>query len=193
MGLNGAAGGGEAGEPAPFGDTGPIGEGGDVEGLEITGFVWPEIEPTEQTEFFNLMARLLMPRVYEIGFIAREVEYCRAVATVPLKGNVNHDGVVLPSVVFALAESTCTAVAIGTFDVARFRPIVKGVSITFVRAARSPLRAEVILGGRAAELADTVVHSVGKADFDLGGRVFDDAGQLVAKIVGRYQIRAHGG
>ncbi|AEV73056.1 uncharacterized protein, possibly involved in aromatic compounds catabolism [Mycolicibacterium rhodesiae NBB3] len=133
-----------------------------------------------------------IPAADKLGVKAVEARRGFAAATVPLKGNGNHFGVVYAGVEFTVAEILGGIIAIASFDAAKYYPLVKKLDIEFTAAARSDLRAEASLDEDELRRIETEAAEKGKADFVLDAVVRDEAGQTVAVTHGLYQLRAHG-
>jgi acyl-coenzyme A thioesterase PaaI-like protein len=133
-----------------------------------------------------------IPAADKLGVKAVEARRGFAAATVPLKGNGNHFGVVYAGVEFTVAEILGGIIAIASFDAAKYYPLVKKLDIEFTAAARSDLRAEASLDEDELRRIETEAAEKGKADFMLDAVVRDEAGQTVAVTHGLYQLRAHG-
>lgn len=132
-----------------------------------------------------------IPAAHKLGIKAVEARRGYAAATVPLKGNGNHFGVVYAGVEFTVAEILGGIIAIASFDAATYYPLVKKLDIEFT-AARSDLRAEATLDEDELRRVEDEAAENGKADFMLDAVVRDEAGQTVALTRGLYQLRAHG-
>lgn len=115
-----------------------------------------------------------------------------AAASVPLEGNGNHFGVVYAGVQFTAAELLGGAIALASFDAAKYFPLVKRVDVEFVGMARTNLRAEASLTDAELDRIAAEAAERGKADFTLDAEIKDEAGQPVAVTQGLYQLRAHG-
>ena len=110
----------------------------------------------------------------------------------PIDGNGNHFGVVYAGVQFTVAEMLGGVIALATFDVAKYYPLVKNVDITFTGMARTDLTAATTLDEDEIVRVAAEAAEKGKADFVLDAVVEDEAGQTVSITHGLYQLRAHG-
>ncbi len=133
-----------------------------------------------------------IPPVHKMGVRVVEARRGHAVASVPLKGNGNHFGVIYAGVQFTVAEMLGGVIALATFDAAKYYPLVKSVDITFTGMARSDLLAQASLDDGEIARIETEVTNKGKADFILDAVVKDEAGQTVSVTRGLYQLRGHG-
>ncbi|MBL1078227.1 YiiD C-terminal domain-containing protein [Nocardia sp. 2] len=133
-----------------------------------------------------------IPIAHKMGVEAVEVRRGFASAKVPAEGNGNHFGVIYAGVLFTVAEILGGAIAIASFDTAKYYPLVKDLHIFFRKPGKTDVVAEAELSedeiARIAEEADLK----GKSDFTLKAVVKDANGVVVAETEGLYQLRAHG-
>jgi acyl-coenzyme A thioesterase PaaI-like protein len=133
-----------------------------------------------------------IPPVHRMGVRVVEARRGHAVASVPLEGNGNHFGVIYAGVQFTVAEMLGGVIALATFDVAKYYPLVKQVDITFTGMARTDLLAQASLDEGEIARVEAEAAENGKADFNLDAVVKDEAGHTVSVTRGLYQLRAHG-
>ena len=108
---------------------------------------------------------------------------------VPLKGNENHIGTMYAGALFTLAEIPPGALVYATFDAERYYPVIKEMSIRFVKPVHSDAVFEVSMSDE--EIADIRrrADADGKADMEVNGVVKDESGAPVAETTGHYQLR----
>ncbi|OBB03674.1 thioesterase [Mycobacteriaceae bacterium 1482268.1] len=140
----------------------------------------------------NAAMEQTIPPAHKMGIKVVEAGRGHGVASVPIKGNGNHFGVVYAGVQFTVAEMLGGVIALATFDPAKYYPLVKNVDIKFTGMARSDLRAEADLGEDDIARIEAEAAEKGKADFVLDAVVSDEGGQTVSVTHGLYQLRAHG-
>lgn len=93
---------------------------------------------------------------------------------------------------FTVAEVLGGALVLATFDVARYYPVVKELTLRFRRPARSDVSARAALPVDLVASLTAEADNAGKAEFILDVDLLDAAGQIVATSHGTYQIRRHG-
>lgn len=142
-------------------------------------------------EMMNGAMQHTIPIAHQMGVQVVEAGHGHAVATVPVEGNGNHFGVVYAGVQFTVAEILGGVIALGTFDTAKYFPLVKNIDISFVAMAKSQLRAEARLDEETIARVEAEAAERGKADFTVEAVVTDADGQTVATTRGLYQLRAH--
>ncbi len=111
--------------------------------------------------------------------------------TAPLKGNENHIGTMYAGAMFSLAELPGGAICWSSFNMDRFYPIVKEMTISFRRPAKTDLTVEIVIQEKTIrEIEDNAMIN-GKADFILEGKIKDASGETVACSKGFYQLRSN--
>jgi len=123
---------------------------------------------------------------------ALELEPRRVKLMAPLKGNENHIGTMYAGALFTLAEFPVGALYLTTFDVSTCYPIVKEVTIRFLRPAKSDVTIELTMSEEEIRRVQAEVDEKGKSDFVLEGEIKDEAGEVVARSKALYQLRSFG-
>ncbi|HMK33600.1 MAG TPA: YiiD C-terminal domain-containing protein [Desulfomonilaceae bacterium] len=134
----------------------------------------------------------------KVAFVRRmklkavELKPCHVKLSAPLQDNENHIGTMYAGALFTLAEIPGGALFLTTFDSSRYYPIVKEMTMTFLRPARTDVTIENDISEEEYRRIQHELTSNGKAEFVLLGRVMDEKGEVVASSRGTYQIRAIG-
>ena len=128
--------------------------------------------------------------VERMGMKVLVLEPRRVKLSVPLRGNENHIGSMYAGALFTIAEIPGGALFLTTFDISRFYPVVKEMTIRFVKPAKTDVTIEMIMPVSEAERIKTEAEKNGKAGFVLEGEVKDANGEIVTVSRGIYQIRA---
>ncbi len=110
----------------------------------------------------------------------------------PFAGNVNHVEMMYAGALFTLAELPGGALFATTFDVQRFYPIVKDMSIRFRRPATTDVTVEVRLDEEEAAEIQARADRDGKADYEWECELRDESGEVVAVTRNLYQLRRIG-
>jgi len=111
----------------------------------------------------------------------------------PLKGNENHIGIMYAGALFTLAEVPGGALFATSFDVTKYYPIVKELSIRFRRPATTDVTIAMTMSQEEIARIQAEADERGKADYILEGEIKDASGEVVALSKGIYQIRAVAG
>jgi len=133
-----------------------------------------------------------IPFVQRMGLKAVELRPRHVKLTAPLSGNVNHIGTMYAGALFTLAEMPGGALFATTFDPARYYPIVKEMTIRFVKTAKTDVTIELSLTEEEVARISAEADEKGKADYVLEGEIKDADGVVVAVSRGLYQMRARG-
>lgn len=123
------------------------------------------------------------------GIRLLEVGPRHAKLLMPLGGNVNHVGMMYAGSLFTIGEIPGGILHIASFDVNRFFPIVKEVTIRFRRPAKTDVTLEVDLDADTVDRIQAEAAETGKADFSLDMEIKDADGEVVALVSGTWQIR----
>jgi acyl-coenzyme A thioesterase PaaI-like protein len=130
--------------------------------------------------------------VERIGLKALELKPNYVKLAAPIAGNENHIGGMYAGALFTLAEIPGGALYLTTFDVSRFYPIIKEMTIRFVAPAKTDVTIETHLPEEEAYRIEAEAKENGKADYVLEGEVKDASGVVVTVSKGLYQLRAFG-
>ena len=142
---------------------------------------------TEQTA----MVHAVVPILGKMGLEVLVAEPGRAVARIPTEPNVNHFGVTYAGCLFSVAEMLGGIIG-GFFDVPGAIPIVKRLEIDFTRPAMTAVTASTTLSAGERDRIQSEATESGKSNFELLTEVVDEAGTVVAKTHGFYQLRVMG-
>lgn len=149
---------------------------------------------TEQlADTVNAALQHTIPVAHRMGVHAVEVGQGYAKTRVPFEGNGNHFGVMYAGVLFTVAEILGGALGLGTFDSARFYPLVKDAQITFKRPAGSEVTATAALDEETIAAVAREAEEHGKAEFVYDAELTDAEGTVVATTHNVCQLRKHAG
>lgn len=107
----------------------------------------------------------------------------------PFGPNGNHIGTMYAGAQFTLAELPGGLIALSSFDMSRFFPIVKAMNIEFKRPASGDLITEVRLAEADIQAIEAQARSAGKADYGWLCELKDESGEVVAQSQNLYQLR----
>ena len=148
--------------------------------------------PAATPEMFNSVLAQMIPRAASMGIEVVELRPGYVKSRTPIEGNGNHIGTMYAGVLFTAAELLGGAIALSTFDVTKFYPVIKDMKISYRRPATGDVFAEAEMSDElVAELSEKAAAE-GKAEFEFETRLSDESGELVATTVGTYQLRTHG-
>jgi thioesterase domain-containing protein len=130
-----------------------------------------------------------IPIVAKMGIKVVDFRKNYARLRLPIEGNTNHLGIAYAGSLFTVGELAGGAIYHAAFDTTRFYPIVKQISIRFVRMAVTDVYVEVRLSED--EVAGIVrrAEENDKSDFDLSLEIKDASGVVCSILDGIWQIR----
>ncbi len=154
-----------------------------VDGIKQT------FDATVKPYVMRKMAENMIRFVRRTGFRVRQMVPGYVEAEMPLKGNENHIGTMYAGAMFTLAELPGGLLTLSTFDSKRYYPIVKEMTIRYLKLAKTDLRLEYHLNEVQIAALEAEADEKGKADFELDGELVDRNGEVVATTHGKYQMR----
>jgi len=107
----------------------------------------------------------------------------------PLKGNINHVGMMYAGSLFTIGEVMGGAIFGVSFDMGRYYPLVREVNIRFRRPAMTDITLEVVLSEEKVTAIRAELEEKGKADFTLEFGLTDANGEVVSIVQGVWQGR----
>ena len=110
----------------------------------------------------------------------------------PFQGNESHIGTVYAGALFTLGEVPGGALYLTSFDITKYYPIVKEMTIQYVRPAKTAVTIELAIDEKEVSRIQAETDANGKADFTLEGEIKDENNEVVAKTKAIYQLRAFG-
>lgn len=131
----------------------------------------------------------LIPIIAAMGVEIIEAEANTVAARLPSGPNVNHFGTTYAGSLFTAAEVLGGVFASTSLSVEGGVPLVKRVEIDFLRPAMTDVVARTTLGEDEVARILAEYAERGKSDFELLVEVTDEAGTVVARTRGTYQLR----
>ncbi|RNL64182.1 DUF4442 domain-containing protein [Nocardioides marmoriginsengisoli] len=133
----------------------------------------------------------VIPILGAMGIEVLEATPGSAAARLPSGPNVNHFGVAYAGSLFSVAEMLGGIIG-GFFTVPGAVPLVKRVEIDFTRPATTAVTARTTLSDAEIARVQEEAAANGKSNFELVTEVIDEAGTVVARTRGDYQLRVLG-
>jgi len=143
-------------------------------------------------EKYKIVAQFAETGIEAIKRTGLRVEVLReryARVSMPLNGNVSHLGTMYAGSLFILGEFSGGIIFGAAFDYTKFIPVVKDISIRFIRAAKSDVSMEVSMDAAQVAEIQREAEQNGKADFNLNIELKDKTGETVSRVEGTWQVR----
>lgn len=143
-------------------------------------------------EQLRSMAAKGIPFVANTGIDVEVLEKGYTKMRLPFAPNKNHVGTMYAGALFTLAELPGGAIFMTSFDIQRFYPIVRDMSIRFRRPATGDVWVEVRVSDEFVQKVQAEADANGKADYEWECELKDDSGTVVAISKNVYQLRKIG-
>lgn len=133
----------------------------------------------------------MIPILGAMGLEVLEVSPHSAAARIPAEPNANHFGAMYAGCLFTVAEVLGGLMA-GFMEVPGALPLVKRLEIDFTRPAMTAVTARTTLSEDEFDRVQAEALADGKSNYELVCEVTDEAGTVVARTHGYYQMRVMG-
>ena len=107
----------------------------------------------------------------------------------PKEPNVNHIGTVYAGSLFSLADFAGGVLFYSCFDLKKYYPILKEVTIAFRRPAKTDVTVEASLTHGEIETLKKTTDETGKADRLMDFELKDKTGNVCCTVRGKFQLR----
>ncbi|MCW5830077.1 MAG: YiiD C-terminal domain-containing protein [Deltaproteobacteria bacterium] len=144
----------------------------------------PQISPQ-----FKQMLVKTIPFVERAGMTVEEMEPRRAVGKMPIKLNLNHVQIMYAGSLFTLAEITGGAMLAATFDLSKYRLVVKSFNIEFKKPVKTDALCEIAFPEEEVERIKKILDTEGRSDFTVKGVIRDMNGVEAAFSTAVYNAK----
>jgi len=107
----------------------------------------------------------------------------------PKEQNINHIGTVYAGSLFSLADYAGGVLFFATFDLKKYYPILREVTITFKKPGTTDITCEASMSPAQAEQMKSITDETGKADWVLDLELKDEKGDICSIVHGIFQMR----
>ena len=142
------------------------------------------------SEAVTEIIRRTVPILGEMGIEVVESRPGRAVALLPFGPNRNHVGTTYAGSLFSVAEVLGGILALSSFTLEGYAPVVKSLSINYLRPALGDVHATVEMTEEEIARVLSEAAADGKSNYEIAATVTDANGVIVATTVGQYQLRS---
>jgi acyl-coenzyme A thioesterase PaaI-like protein len=144
-----------------------------------------ELTPPSATAFVHHA----VPAIGRLGVVVVAIEPGAVLLRVPIEGNTNHMGTMYAGALFAVAELPGGLVPLSVLDPARYTPIVTGMELQFLAAARSDVTLAARMDPAELRALAEQADAEGQARFTLDLHGEDADGRPVIASTGHYLLR----
>lgn len=130
-----------------------------------------------------------IPFLQRMGLEVVAIDHGYVKLTVPADINGNHVGTMYAGALFSIAEVPGGLLGLLIFDPVRFFPVIKSMSVEYLRPATTDVTVEARITDDEAQRILAEAEAGGKADFGLDLEVTDTEGTVVMRSRGLYQLR----
>lgn len=107
----------------------------------------------------------------------------------PKEPNINHIGTVYAGSLFSLADFAAGVLFYSAFDIRKYYPVLKELTITFKRPVTTDVTVETLLTPEQAEGIKKIADETGKADWTLNLEAKDEKGNVCCIAHANLQMR----
>jgi len=107
----------------------------------------------------------------------------------PKEPNVNHIGTVYAGSLFSLADYAGGVLFFSAFDIRKYYPLLRDVTITFKRPATTDITVETSMNTEQVEDIKRTADETGKADWALDLELKDEQGNVCCIAHANFQMR----
>lgn len=144
------------------------------------------------SEELTTVVRQTVPILGAMGIEVLESGAGRAVALLPFEPNRNHVGTAYAGSLFSVAEVLGGILALSSFPLEGYAPVIRSMSIDYLKPALGDVRARAEMTATEVERVIAEAAATGKSNYELIVEVVDGSDVTVAKTVGQYQLRRFG-
>ena len=148
-----------------------------------------QLTPQSATDFVHRA----VPAIGRLGVVVDAIAPGTVVLRVPIEGNANHMGTMYAGALFALVELPGGLIPLAVLDPGRYTPIVTGIEVQFVAAARTDVTLSAQMDPDELRALAGRVDLDGQAHFTLDLHGEDAHGRTVITSRARYQLRPNRG
>ncbi|MGA2331327.1 MAG: YiiD C-terminal domain-containing protein [Syntrophales bacterium] len=130
-----------------------------------------------------------IPIIEKMGMRILDLEKQSVRIMLPKEPNLNHIGTVYAGSLFSLADFAGGVLFYSAFDLRKYYPLLKEVTITFKRPATTDITVEASMTPEQAEGIKKLTDEIGKADWTLDLELKDEQGNVCCIVHGNFQLR----
>jgi thioesterase domain-containing protein len=139
-------------------------------------------------EFVNYLEKAIKI-IEKMGMRILDFQKYSVKIILPKEQNVNHIGTIYAGSLFSLADYAGGVLFYATFDMKKYYPVLKEVTITFKKPGTTDITCEASMSPAQAEQIKSITDETGKADWVLDLELKDEKGDVCSIVHGIFQMR----
>ena len=139
-------------------------------------------------EFVNYLEKAIKI-IEKMGMRILDFQKYSVKIVLPKEQNVNHIGTIYAGSLFSLADYAGGVLFYATFDMKKYYPVLKEVTITFKKPGTTDITCEASMSPAQAEQIKSITDETGKADWVLDLELKDEKGDVCSIVHGIFQMR----
>ena len=139
-------------------------------------------------EFVNYLEKAIKI-IEKMGMRILDFQKYSVKIILPKEQNVNHIGTIYAGSLFSLADYAGGVLFYATFDMKKYYPVLKEVTITFKKPGTTDITCEASMSPAQAEQIKSITDEAGKADWVLDLELKDEKGDVCSIVHGIFQMR----
>jgi thioesterase domain-containing protein len=142
----------------------------------------------EHKDLVNYLEKAIMI-IDKMGMRILDFQKYSVKIILPKELNVNHIGTVYAGSLFSLADYAGGVLFYATFDLKKYYPVLKEVTIAFKKPGTTDITCEASMSPAQAEQLKSITDETGKADWVLDLELKDEKGDVCSIVHGIFQMR----
>jgi len=139
-------------------------------------------------EFVNYLEKAIKI-IEKMGMRILDFQKYSVKIILPKEQNINHIGTIYAGSLFSLADYAGGVLFYATFDMKKYYPVLKEVTITFKKPGTTDITCEASMSPAQAEQIKSITDETGKADWVLDLELKDEKGDVCSIVHGIFQMR----
>lgn len=132
----------------------------------------------------------MVPFIKKVGVKVKHMAVREAVCTLPVDpANMNHLGTLHAGAIFTLAETTGGAIMIASFDMAKYRLVIRKAEIVYKKPSSSEISCSIKLSEDEVKRVEAEAEAKGKLDYTVPMALTDPEGTVIAEVTAVYNIK----
>lgn len=132
----------------------------------------------------------MVPFIKKVGIKVKHIAPREATCTLPADpSNMNHIGTFHAGAIFTLAETAGGAIMIASFDMTKYRLVIRSAEINYKKPSSTELSCSISMPEAEVSRVLAEVDTKGKIDLPVKMALTDSAGTVIAEVTAIYNIK----